>query len=563
MAGTGPSLRRPLVASVTRISLSASAGAALHAQRREFNMADTTQLFTSPGGLMALLYGRTGTTAAPAGDADKDKERGRRRLGGRPTRKSENLSATEDGESSGAPSGATSPPPPPPVGGGGRLNALSRSIFGSEVFWLAAVIFGLTGLWELCKTQQPVVRQKVRNFFVTTLEVRSSQTEYAMVIEWMSRQPEALQSRNLALKPVTVVDEKSSRHKNEASSEEPESALVPGYGIHQYSLNGTRVWITREQDASKKSSFAQQLDRENDVLTITFVSRNRHVAEQFLRSIREVWRKRSLRTVRILQPDYGQWRLLSERTPRPLDTLYLPPSTLEVVDEIRSFFDLRDTYTRLGIPWRRGYLFEGAPGTGKSSFVVALAGELGIPVCIISMQASGLNDQRLLHDIAKLPPRCILLMEDFENAVQGMCVTPIGHRASATPPPARGQDTGSVTLSGLLNAIDGVASSEGRVLIMTSNDSSQIPLPDALIRPGRIDRRVPFDHMDALQAAAMRRNFGKVLRESTDPRLATAAEAADATADGASSSPAKYQQLLLSSILQKHVANGPKMSPNS
>jgi chaperone BCS1 len=47
-----------------------------------------------------------------------------------------------------------------------------------------------------------------------------------------------------------------------------------------------------------------------------------------------------------------------------------------------------------------------------------------------------------------------------------------------------------ISLSGLLNAIDGVASHEGRVLVMTSNFPGK--LDDALIRPGRIDMRIDF-----------------------------------------------------------------------
>ena len=51
-----------------------------------------------------------------------------------------------------------------------------------------------------------------------------------------------------------------------------------------------------------------------------------------------------------------------------------------------------------------------------------------------------------------------------------------------------------ITLSGLLNAIDGNASQEGRLLILTSNNPDA--LDDALVRPGRVDKKVYFGNMN-------------------------------------------------------------------
>jgi len=132
---------------------------------------------------------------------------------------------------------------------------------------------------------------------------------------------------------------------------------------------------------------------------------------------------------------------------------------------------------------------------------VALAGKYGLQVHSLSLSASWMNDDILLHLFSRLPRSCIVLLED----VDACGVTREGDRASATtaaattpskPDDAASTDTkAKVTFSGLLNAIDGVASKEGRLLIMTTNHHSR--LDEALIRPGRIDIQVRFDYADA------------------------------------------------------------------
>ena len=132
---------------------------------------------------------------------------------------------------------------------------------------------------------------------------------------------------------------------------------------------------------------------------------------------------------------------------------------------------------------------------------MALAGKYGLQVHSLSISASWMNDDILLHLFSRLPRSCIVLLED----VDACGVTREGDRASATtaaattpskPDDAASTDTkAKVTFSGLLNAIDGVASKEGRLLIMTTNHHSR--LDEALIRPGRIDIQVRFDYADA------------------------------------------------------------------
>jgi chaperone BCS1 len=179
-------------------------------------------------------------------------------------------------------------------------------------------------------------------------------------------------------------------------------------------------------------------------------------------------------------------------------------------------------YANRGIPLRRGYLFHGPPGTGKTSLSFALAGVFGLDIFVISLLEPSLTEEDLGALFSTLPRRCVVLLEDIDTA--GLR-RPAEELAKAEEDAAKedkkndkkespndwkvsdlakalkkegNDDKKGISLSGLLNAIDGVASHEGRVLIMTTNVPES--LDAALIRPGRVDLQVGFTNATREQA---------------------------------------------------------------
>ena len=69
-----------------------------------------------------------------------------------------------------------------------------------------------------------------------------------------------------------------------------------------------------------------------------------------------------------------------------------------------------------GIPYRRGYLLHGPPGSGKSSFIQALAGSLGYDICLLNLSERGLTDDKLNHLMSNAPERSFILIEDVDAA---------------------------------------------------------------------------------------------------------------------------------------------------
>ncbi|KAL2859965.1 P-loop containing nucleoside triphosphate hydrolase protein [Aspergillus lucknowensis] len=136
-------------------------------------------------------------------------------------------------------------------------------------------------------------------------------------------------------------------------------------------------------------------------------------------------------------------------------------------------------YAACGFPYQRGYLVHGPPGTGESSFSLSIADQFDMDISTLNL--SGVGDAALMKLCANLPPRFVIL-EDLDTA--GLGRRDDGHADQPTNQISR------VTLSGLLNVLDGV-SSKGRVLIMSTNHVEH--LDKALIRPGRIDKKVYFE----------------------------------------------------------------------
>eukprot|EP01100_Stratorugosa_tubuloviscum_P014119 TRINITY_DN737_c7_g1_i1.p1 TRINITY_DN737_c7_g1~~TRINITY_DN737_c7_g1_i1.p1 ORF type:complete len:217 (-),score=74.57 TRINITY_DN737_c7_g1_i1:69-719(-) len=146
-----------------------------------------------------------------------------------------------------------------------------------------------------------------------------------------------------------------------------------------------------------------------------------------------------------------------------------------------------------GIPYRRGYLFHGPPGTGKTSFIQALASEFEYNICVLNLSERGLTDDRLNYLLTIAPRRSFILLEDID------AVMPT--RPKPGQPIPDSYQLMSVTFSGLLNALDGVASSEERILFMTTNHVER--LDPALIRPGRVDLKVKIDLATPYQLSEM------------------------------------------------------------
>lgn len=179
---------------------------------------------------------------------------------------------------------------------------------------------------------------------------------------------------------------------------------------------------------------------------------------------------------------WDSWNVIGGTTPRPLSSVVLRGDLREsLVEDLQLFLSQEETYIKLGIPWHRGYLLHGPPGTGKTSFAQALAGHLDLDVYYVPLSDLE-TDTDLAGLLSRIEPRSMLLLEDVD----------VAHAARDRDDTEKG-----ISLSGLLNALDGVITPHGLITVMTTNDLAALDI--ALTRPGRSDRVVSIDYADADQ----------------------------------------------------------------
>ncbi len=200
---------------------------------------------------------------------------------------------------------------------------------------------------------------------------------------------------------------------------------------------------------------------------------------------------------------------------RPLSTLTLDDAQVQhVLNMIRHFLSAkgRAFHAKHGIPYHLGLLLEGPPGNGKSSFILALASQLGANVRRLVLKTSYMDDSILgclMKGSHTDDPPCIIVLEDID------CLT--DSRTSDETSTSK-EGTSRVTLSGLLNALDGLGAPENAIIVMTTNHAER--LDPALIRPGRVDYRMRFENPDDTRIA---RHYVKYYPEETETSINTLA----------------------------------------
>ena len=110
------------------------------------------------------------------------------------------------------------------------------------------------------------------------------------------------------------------------------------------------------------------------------------------------------------------WRRSGSRPKRPLESITLDPGVKDMVLADAQLMASEAWYSERGLPYRRGYLFHGCPGSGKTSLVHAVAGALGLDIYVISLSKKGLDESALSQLVSDHPARSIALIEEIDAA---------------------------------------------------------------------------------------------------------------------------------------------------
>ncbi|KAF8425884.1 mitochondrial chaperone BCS1 [Tirmania nivea] len=406
-----------------------------------------------------------------------------------------------------APPGATDVAASPSAGESSLLAQLTSN----PIFVGGFGIVGLTASAALLRRSLVTLAALLRRQLLVDLEIPSKDRSYQWFLHWMSshqRLPRPPSPGARARKSILAYIAPRAHHLavETTCTQLPGGAistkftLVPGPGKHLLNYNNTLIQVARERDVK---SLDLQTGSPFETVKLTTLYRDRHVFTQLLSEAQSL-AQRLTQGKTVIYISWGtEWKEFgSPRRKRPLESVILDTGVKEsLVKDVQDFLASASWYYDRGIPYRRGYLLHGPPGSGKSSFVNALAGELDYNICVLNLSERGLTDDRLNHLLTNLPERSIALLEDVDAA--------FGKRHSRSQAAAAAAEDGyrgaNVTFSGLLNALDGVASGEERVIVLTTNHRDR--LDPALVRPGRVDREVYIGWAREGQVREMWRRF--------------------------------------------------------
>ncbi|KAE8682409.1 putative ATP binding protein [Hibiscus syriacus] len=283
-------------------------------------------------------------------------------------------------------------------------------------------------------------------------------------------------------------------------------------------FQGVTVWwsVNRTLPSTKRISWFPD-DDEKRSYTLTVHKRHREIITQsyishVLKEGKETATRNRRRKLYSNNPSKdwhgyrrSKWSNVPFEHPATFDTLAMDSNLKEEIkNDLIKFSTAKDYYVRIGKAWKRGYLLYGPPGTGKSSMIAAMANLLDYDVYDLELTAVKENAElrRLLIDTSN---KSIVVIEDID------CSLDLTGQREKKKAENEGKDDdlsdpitkktkedekkeSKVTLSGLLNCIDGLWSSCGgeRIIVFTTNYVEK--LDPALIRRGRMDKYIELSY---------------------------------------------------------------------
>lgn len=248
--------------------------------------------------------------------------------------------------------------------------------------------------------------------------------------------------------------------------------VIPAYGTYYLLYQRRLMTVEHRKETQPDGHRGRPM---HSIRVQIWLCWDRAVLLRILEEARARYEENRSKRIEFFRADsYGGWtgNMIAAR---PMASVFHPPELMEdLLEDIETFLRSKAVYEELGIPYRRGYLLSGPPGTGKSSLILAVASHFGMPIYLVPLRGAEITGEQLAQMLANCRKPSLVALEDAD------CLKVATSRASNT--------TDGLTMADLLNVVDGIGASEDRVLFMTANHPEV--LDAALTRAGRIDRKI-------------------------------------------------------------------------
>lgn len=327
----------------------------------------------------------------------------------------------------------------------------------------------------------------VKSQFLVNVIIQNHDNMFEYFTNWLETDNKVWRCKNFLAYSV---------YKQEGDHHMLHPSIKIGFGNHLVIYKKWPYFVSRSEKDLNNSKETKEL------LSITTFGIS---ADRIHKMLKDVLPKPSVKSqIHIYERDGQYWKCTNRVAKRDMASVALPDRTLvRLKAHVDQFLNSKEWYKKYEIPYRTGIILEGPPGTGKTSTSLAICGEFNCDLFIVNLSST--SDSNLANMFKSIPEKAVVLIEDIDSYKVATSREPVRVKPKEQPAdptdmtkeeiakePVEGFfDMGS--LSGLLNAIDGVASSEDRILIATTNHIEK--LDKALIRPGRFELILKIDNM--------------------------------------------------------------------
>ncbi len=264
----------------------------------------------------------------------------------------------------------------------------------------------------------------------------------------------------------------NNKHESDEVSHEEDLNLQHYSDIFILKYKGKRLVINKGREKFENASELRNAFYNNFKIEGWFAKDK--ITELFIEVIKYNKTLKKVKQTIYTNSDYGDWINFGEIYGKSIDNIVLKEKS-NIVDNIKDFISKEDWYFQRGLSYKRGYLFYGSPGNGKTSLCLALAKEFNKDIQFLNLNDFE-KDSNLFRAFNNIRNNSILVIEDVDAIM--------GNREGES----------KISFSALLNCMDGAFSKYGIITIMTTNHIKKIDA--ALIREGRIDMKINIDNPD-------------------------------------------------------------------